>query len=157
MWYICQHGLSYFLVLTGYSLVTYHVLLSISDFPLDFNQFYWSKINSLSFRAALNSGSDKQESACTDASLHMSQREKLIKGEGTGKSMTCAKGVLWKGSGIYWRCDEDKEKWNATIHISFLKGCWKEFTDSTGQNSQSNEICLFSLKEESITCLGNCS
>ena len=40
----------------------------------------------------------------------MTQPEKLIKGEKTGKSGTCATGVLWKGSSIYWRGDEDKEK-----------------------------------------------
>jgi uncharacterized protein (DUF427 family) len=51
----------------------------------------------------------------------MSQAEKLIKGEGSGKSMTCATWEPWKGSCIYWQGNEGKEKRNATIWISFLK------------------------------------
>lgn len=87
---------------------------------------------------------------------HMSQTETLIKGEGGVKNMTCATGMLWKESCIYWQGDEDKGKRNATICISFLKWSWKELTNS-GQNSQGNGIRLFSLKEESIKCLGNCT
>lgn len=146
----------YFLVLTDYSLLTCHFLLSISDFYPP-NQSYRSKINSRSFRAAPNFGSGTGNCVCTDMSPRMSQTENLIKGERDGKSMTCATGTLWKGSYTYWQGDEDKEKRNATVCICFLKWSWKELTSSTGQNSQGSGIRLFSLKEESIQCLGNCS
>lgn len=72
------------------------------------------------------------------------------------KSMTCATGMLWKGSCIYWQGDEDEDKRNAAICISFLKRSWKELTDSPGQSCQGDGIRLFSLKEGSIKRLGNC-
>ena len=142
---------------SGYSWVTYCFLFSISDFLWPLNKFYRPKTNFFSFRVALNFGSGTGNCLYQHMCLHMSQTEKLIKGDGSRKNMACATGTLWKGSCTYWQGDEDEEKRYVTICISFLKWCWKEITNSTGQNSQGNGICLFSLQEESIKYLESCS
>lgn len=77
-------------------------------------------------------------------SLHMSQTEKLIKEEGSGKSMTCATGMLWKGSCIYWQGDEEKEK-KKCYHLYLLSEVRLERTHKlywTEQSRQRNPSVL---------------